>query len=122
MISNFTDSPGFIGFEETNATVVGDVFLPIQPFWRLNDLKLPSFISSKNEDTFDVLSALLLTCSIVLSPALVEVTVTESDMPVTSGIRYTVNEPVTSKAKRMTNFNNTLLINRKISLSQLNLN
>src|SRR5207245_6309808 len=99
--------------EEIKAIAVGDVLFPIQPFSSLNDLKLPFFISSMNENISDVLLALLLACSTALSPALVEVTVTKSDMPSACGSTYVANEPVRSKAKRMTEFNNTFLINRK---------
>lgn len=44
LIVNATESPGLIGIEEKNAIVVGDVFFPIQPFCKVNDLKFPFFI------------------------------------------------------------------------------
>ena len=106
-----------MGLEEINATAVADVFLPIQPFSSLNDLKLPPFISSMRENTSDVLLALLLTSNTALSPVLVEVDVTKSDEPSACGAVYTINEPVTSKTMTMIDFNNILLTDRKISLS-----
>ena len=66
-----------------------------------------------NEDISNVLPALLLTWSTSLPSALVEVTVTKSDMPSACGSTYVANEPVRSKAKRVADFNNTFLINRK---------
>ena len=70
------ESPGLIGFEEKNAIVSDDVFLPCHPLSSLNDKKDPLLICKVNENMFDVLDGLLVICNVVMSPVLVDVTET----------------------------------------------
>ena len=111
MISKDTVFPGLSGFIALKARVVGEVFMPAQPFSSLYDLKVPPFICKINETTSEVLSTLLLTESMVVPPEFVVVTVTPDGNALTCCTAYDVNMLLRSRARRMTDFNNTLLIN-----------
>jgi hypothetical protein len=63
-----------------------------------------------NETTLEVLSTLLLTVSVVIPPEFVAVTVTNDDAALPDCTAYEVNMLPISRTRRMTDFNNTLLI------------
>jgi hypothetical protein len=75
-MTKVAEPPGFIGFDERNAMVFGDVFFPIQPLSSLNEVKEPLLICKLNETILEVLDGLLETCRVVLPAVLVDVTVT----------------------------------------------
>jgi hypothetical protein len=109
LICNVTEFPGFSGLIALNTRVVCEVFTPDQ-LLEVKDLKVPALICKINETTFDVLSALLLTESVVTSPVLVVVTVTnEGDALICCTVNV-VNMLLRSRATRIADFNNTLLI------------
>ena len=111
MIWKDTEFPGFSGSIALNAIVVGDVFIPAQPLSSLNDLKEPPpLICKMNETKSDVLFALLLTESMVIPPVFVLVTVTNEGDAFTCCTVYDVKILLRSNTRRMTDFNNTLLI------------